>query len=185
MVIFDIAEQGRGPSIEEIVKGMAKDLPQGTGYGLFSDNLFTKPTLHKFLRDELHINACGTWRRNYGMPDALRPDRRRGDLEKGEYDWRVSSDGLVGIVWHDSVLCNFLTTYHAAEDVVTVPRRERGQVERVDRRCPRAAADYNKHMGAVDRFDSLRASYTTHHADAAAGIRPSSPGFSILLLSRA
>ena len=95
------------------------------------------------------------------MPDDLRPDRRRGELEKGEHDWRATIDGMVGILWYDSVLCNFLSTFHHPDDVVEVPRRERGQVDRIMRRSPSAAADYNRSMGAVDRFDSLRKSYTT------------------------
>ena len=161
MVTFRMAVH-RGPRIEDIVLDMADDL-DAKGHWLFMDNLFTKPSLFRELRRR-GFNACGTWRSNFQMPEELKPKSLRRVLEKGDARCLVTRDGLVGIAWHDSVVCNLLTTDPEGAVMRTVSRRERGHAEQVIRSSPVAAISYNRFMGAVDRFDALRASYTTSRA---------------------
>ena len=156
MAAFCLAYRGQG-RIEDTVMNLVSDLAS-TRHKLYMDNLFASRTLFQRL---LHVEqyACGTWRANYGMPLVLKPANIRG-LARGDFLWRMTGEGLLGIAWHDTKVCNFLSSWHSPTDTV-VYRRQRGVRGRVERAAPTVAADYNANMGGVDQVDSLRASYTT------------------------
>ena len=155
---FSIAKHG-GPKIRDMVRNLVADL-KTKGHQVIMDNLFTTPELLCALR-EAGFNACGTWRRNFGVPDALKPQELK-KLERGDFRWLMHHRyKLFGTGWKDTKLCNFLSNYHDPHSPAGyVLRYIRGEKKRVLVGAPQVAVDYNKWMGAVDRLDSLRASYT-------------------------
>ena len=156
MVSFRIARRKR-QKIHDVVLSMVGDL-ECLNHRLHMDNLFSTPSLFEELLC-LQQYACGTWRSNYYMPVDLKPKNNKR-LPKGEFIWLMTASGLLGVAWHDSKVCNFLSNFHGP-DTGYVMRRERGRSERKRVEAPQVAVDYNAYMGAVDEMDSLRARYTT------------------------
>ena len=147
----------RGSKISDVVLAMVRDL-RAKHHRIHMDNLFSKPPLFQRLLYASQY-GCGTWRANFGMPLHLKPAQNK-DLGKGELRWSMAPPGLLGVVWHDSKTCNFLSNFHGP-NIDVVHRRRAGQPGRIEVPAPAVAVDYNKYMGAVDEVDSLRASYTT------------------------
>jgi len=98
-------------------------------------------------------------RTTHGFPAAI-SRKFGGALEKGEYSWRMTRDGLCAIAWHDSIVTQFMSNWHNPEAVDVVRRREKGERDRSSRNAPKVAADYNKFMGGVDQLVALRGTYT-------------------------
>ena len=128
----------------------------GRWHRVYADNLFI--TLGTLRRAKLmRIHLAGTARTNFGFPRSLK-DVDSKKLERGEYTWKMTSDGILALAWKDSVLAQFMSNWHAPRSTSTVYRRVRGCAQKQAFTAPRVAADYNEFMGAVDQHDALNGS---------------------------
>ncbi|KAL3210038.1 hypothetical protein MRX96_052300, partial [Rhipicephalus microplus] len=122
---------------------------------LFFDKYFTCTRLMKTLA-ERGVHAAGTVRTNRkGLPEEL---KRSNKQKKGEYLWRAKGQ-VTAYQWHNTKDVHLLSNFHDPTETVEVSRNlTKGSSVAVV--CPKPVADYNQWMGAVDRFDQKRNSYT-------------------------
>ncbi|KAH8038357.1 hypothetical protein HPB51_001140 [Rhipicephalus microplus] len=138
---------------KEKKKGEDENVKPGTQ--LFFDNYFMCTRLMKTLA-ERGVHAAGTVRTN--RKDLTEELKRSNKLKKGEYLWCAKGQ-VTAYQWHDTKDVHLLSNFHDPKETVEVPRKlTNGSSVAVV--CPKAVADYNLWMGAVDRFDQKRNSYT-------------------------
>ncbi|KAL1425610.1 hypothetical protein MTO96_019037 [Rhipicephalus appendiculatus] len=139
---------------EHVVLSLSENVKPGTQ--LFFDNYFTCTKLMETLA-ERSILAAGTVRTNRkDLPVELKQNNK---LKKGEYIWRTKGQ-VTAYQWHDTKDVHLLSNFHDPTETVEVPRKlTNGSTVAVT--CPKAVADYNLWMGAVDRFDQKRNAYTS------------------------
>ena len=133
----------------ELLDGLEANHPK-----IYMDNYYTSPTLFLALYRK-GVNACGTARANRKYyPKAL--DIKKGEVERGYYDYRSSGPLMAG-VWRDKRVIHFMSTIHVARAgsaPATVRRRDEvGSLE--DVMCPPCLPDYQQYMRGVDRGDQL------------------------------
>lgn len=132
---------------------------ENKGHHLYCDNYYTSPDLFLALKN-LGFGACGTVRVNRrGVPASIKAKEK---MQKGEIK-SVSTDGVLALKWQDKRQVTILTTIH---DSSTTVKRRRTRlsatgVEEISK--PTAIAEYNSHMGGVDKSDQLLTYYTFQH----------------------
>ncbi|XP_047122154.1 piggyBac transposable element-derived protein 4-like [Schistocerca piceifrons] len=92
------------------------------------------------------------------LPDML---KKNSKLSRGEFEFAVRSC-VAAVRWQDSKPVCILSNYHNPKHITTVLRRNQDR-SRSKVFCPLAAAEYNKIMGGVDRFDQLGEWYAVGH----------------------
>lgn len=137
---------------ERIVLSLSK--PYWEKYKIiYADNYFISINLLEQLYMKKTL-ACGTIRSTrLGFP-MMGEDKQ---MKRGDYDYRVSNTKIRAFKWKDNKVVNFASNFHGTEEI-TVKRTQKDGT-RVDVKCPSIVADYNKHMGGVDRADQLRSTY--------------------------
>jgi len=111
------------------------------------------------------VYTVGTIRTDRGVPKDLVAESSR--LKDGEWKWRMAASAqpdssLSVVVWHDTTDKGvyFLSNVHDPEQPAEVERRKKG-APAVTKSAPQVAADYNKHMGAVDAINHMKHSFKT------------------------
>lgn len=80
--------------------------------------------------------------------------------KRGEYKSTISrEDGLIVVRWVDNSVVSMSSNIHGTEPVSTVRRFSQQQKKFVQVPRPAIIANYNKHMGGVDRMDEDVARY--------------------------
>lgn len=124
---------------------------QGRGHKLYMDNYFSSPDLFDDLATK-QIYCCGTVRPyRKGMPQDFRPMRMR--LQRGDLQVRTRGD-LTAILWRDKRDVRILTNIHDPPAEGNF-RDSNGKAIK-----PQIVADYNRHMGYVDKGDRMANSYS-------------------------
>jgi hypothetical protein len=132
------------------VKQMTRKI-QGCGHKLYMDNYFSSPDLYRDLTKQ-KINCCGTVRPNRkGMPDDFRSKTLK--LKRGDVRVRTSGD-MTALVWKDKRDVYILTNIHDP------PAEGNFCDESGNALKPAIVADYNRHMGYVDKGDRMTNSYS-------------------------
>ena len=152
-----------GEKIVEHVMDILQDYPEeGHGFRFWTDRLYTTiDTMVKAFHD-CGAYICGTIKSDAGPH---RTDIGKPKLEDGEFKWQCADAPIpmTFFLWRDSAEKGswFASTFHGPE-ASTVRRRKRGTVTNPAKNCPRCAKEYNDNMGACDRCNALRASYSMH-----------------------
>jgi hypothetical protein len=124
---------------------------EGVGHKLYMDSFFSSPDLFDDLAQK-KIYCWGTVRlHRKGMPKDLKPKTLR--LKRGDIRVRTRGD-LTGVVWRDKRDVCILTNIHDPPREGNL-RDEHGNAIKLG-----IVADYNRHMGYVDKVDMLANSYT-------------------------
>ncbi|PNF17185.1 hypothetical protein B7P43_G06584 [Cryptotermes secundus] len=124
---------------------------EGVGHKLYMDNFFSSPDLFDELMTK-KISCCGTVRPNRkGLPQDIRNRQLR--LKKGDIRVRVRGDMTV-LVWKDKRDVYMLTNMHAPPAEGNFCDEHRNAIK------PAIVADYNMHMGYVDKADRMTNSYS-------------------------
>ncbi len=124
---------------------------QGRGHKLYMDNYFSSPDLFDDLATK-QIYCCGTVRPNRkGMPQDLDP--KRMTLKRGDLQVRTRGD-LTTILWRDKRDVRILTNIHDAPAEGNFCDTNGKAIK------PQIVADYNRHMGYVDKGDRMANSYS-------------------------
>jgi len=114
------------------------------------DNYFSFQNLLDDLAKK-QISCCGTVRPNRkGMPQDLGPKRvtfQRGDLQV------QTRDDLTTILWRDKRVLGILTNIHDALAEGNFCNNNGKAIK------PQIVADYNRHMGYVDKGNRMTNSY--------------------------
>ena len=140
---------------ENVVKRLTESL-HGKNHRVFMDNFFTTYELFRYLETK-NIYACGTAiiaRRN--LPKMILAQDK--ELKRGEFDWAVSSDGLICLKWKDKRCVTILSSLPDSTDPIPIERKEKDGTK-IKINSPKAVSTYNKNMGYVDKFDQLIALY--------------------------
>lgn len=124
------------------------------------DNFFTTYEFFNFLETK-NIYLCGTAILNRkNMPKNLLAQDK--DLNRGDFDWAVSDDGLIFLKWRDKRCVSILSSLPDSADSTEVERKEKDGTK-VKIKCPKAFSTYNRNMGYVNKFDQLKALYEIDH----------------------
>jgi hypothetical protein len=124
---------------------------EGVGHKLYMDNFFSSPNLFDELTTK-KINCCGTVRPSRkGLPQELR--NRKLGLKKGDIRVRVRGD-MTMLVWKDKRDVYMLTNIHGPPAEGNFCDEHRNAIK------PAIIADYNMHMGYVDKADRMTNSYS-------------------------
>ena len=119
---------------------------QGRGHKLYMDNYFSSPDLFDDLATK-PIYCCGTVRpKRKGMPQDLNPKRTK--LKRGDLQVRTRGD-LTTILWRDNLDVRILTNIHDASAEGNFSDSNGKAIN------PQIVADYNSHMGYVDKRDRM------------------------------
>ena len=138
---------------EKVVVNFSKDL-LGKYHQVYFDNYFNSVPLMQYLKANA-VMACGTIRANRkGLPTGLIPDK---GLQRGDFDHRVSTEGLVLYKWKDSKVVYLLSNFHGTETAKVGRTQKDGRKKDIP--CPVAMKDYNNNMFGVDKADQLCAIY--------------------------
>ncbi|GFO40867.1 PiggyBac transposable element-derived protein 4 [Plakobranchus ocellatus] len=78
-------------------------------------------------------------------------------LQRGDYDYKVSDDGLLLFNWIDNEPETVASNYHGTAPTSVKRTQKDGIREQVT--CFEAVRDFNMHMGAMDMADMLCGSY--------------------------
>ena len=140
---------------ERVVIHLSKDL-FGKKHKVYFDNYFSSIPLAEYLLAN-NTYCCGTIRTNRKfLPTNLKTDK---ELQRGEFDSRVSNHGISIFKWMDNKSVTFVSNFHGTE-VSSITRRQKdGSKKQFS--CPEAVYDYNKSMGGVDKADFYCSIYGT------------------------
>lgn len=139
---------------EHVVLSLSSNIQPGSQ--LYFDNYFTSTRLMEGLARK-SILAVGTVRVNRkDLPEEIKKDNK---LKKGDYIWR-SKGPVTAYQWRDTKNVHVLSNFHYPEDTEVVSRKL-SNGSSIGVTCPKAIADYNCWMNAVDKFDQKRNSYRT------------------------
>nr|CAH7747061.1 unnamed protein product [Callosobruchus chinensis] len=89
------------------------------------------------------------------LPKNMLDDRK---MVQGQFDFRVSNDGITYIKWKDKRVVHLLLNYSNPRSNTTVNRKQKDGTT-IPIPCPLALVDYNKNMNFVDRFDQMKSCY--------------------------
>lgn len=139
---------------ERVVLDLTSDFGNNN-YKIFFDNFFTSYKLVLQLQKK-SINSCGTVRQTRKfLPTSIKPDKK---MKKGEYDWEISTDGILFMKWIDKRAVSALSSFHDPTKFIKVNQRQfDGSVKEIDK--PEIIHDYNIHMNNVDKLDQLKKYY--------------------------
>ena len=176
--------KGLGDTSAMVLKLAVDTLPKDTI--LFMDNYFTCPELAVALRDR-GIAVCGTMKPGRkDLPDLLVEMKKEyaKDIPYGVLAAVVQNDVLM-VAWQDNNLVLGLTTAYGVREVddfvskkrkrpsktstnarVVLPAFKENDKDVFEKtfKVPKVFYHYNKHMGEVDRFNALVATYSSQRA---------------------
>lgn len=139
---------------ERVVKSLTREL-EGKNHEVYFDNYFSSVPLMKYLKDH-GVHACGTVRKGrVGFPTDFENEK---GMQRGEFQFRCSEEGLLALMWKDRKGILFLSNFHNVDDVTIVSRKNKDGSE-TNITCPVLVKDYNAHMGFVDKADMLKTCY--------------------------
>jgi hypothetical protein len=122
------------------------------GYSLYVDNYYSSPRLFESLYNA-KTTAVGTVRINRKeMPLALKQKLKIGEVVVRQ------RGSLTALKWRDKRDVCVLSTKHAGTFKILFNKIERSSGD--PRTIPSCVADYNEHMGGVDRSDQLNKYYS-------------------------
>ena len=125
---------------------------------IYMDNFFTSIGLCKKLKG-YGTYTVGTLRSNrVGYPKCLTDKAMLKKMKRGDYH-SASSEGITVTVWKDTKDVSFLTNVHSSRgDDRTSRKKQDGTVHSIT--APTVVKDYNNNMGAIDKNDQLKKTYS-------------------------
>ena len=140
---------GLGGSV--ILDLMAR-LPEAK-YQLFFDNFFTSIRLLNKLSD-MSIGATGTVRVNRVEKCPLTPPEQLKKMPRGTFDYRHDqTTGALVVRWNDNSVVTVASNCFGIEPCSQAQRWSYAEKKKITISQPHMIAQYNKHMGGVDRMD--------------------------------
>ena len=134
---------------EQVAETMTKDL-FGKYHQVYFDNFFTSIPLMEYLKAS-GVDACGTIRSHQTcLPHDLKAD---SNMACGEYDYRVTKQGIVFYKWKDNKSVFLVSNFHGTEPSAVSRTQKDGPKKQF--LCPAAVKEYNENMGGVDKADML------------------------------
>ncbi|XP_046666851.1 piggyBac transposable element-derived protein 4-like [Homalodisca vitripennis] len=147
--VGEMTQHDLGPTV---VKNLTQRF-QGKHQTVYIDNYFVSYLMEDL--KSMDINACGKVQAGRKNLPVFKDTK---EMDRGDYDWRVSDGGVTAIKWIDNKEVLFLSNFHDPLEITTVKRRMKDG-SRVDVNCPTAVQDCNMNMNCVDKFDQMKALY--------------------------
>lgn len=130
---------------------MISILETSSSHKLYFDNFFTRFNLMKHLQD-IDIRATGTVRFNRMNKCPILNDKEK--KERGTYDYRFDTKNeILAATWNDNSCVRLLSNHATIEPVTKIKRYNRVEKKDILVPQPNLIADYNTHMGGVDKMD--------------------------------
>jgi len=160
----------REKNVKQMLLEVVSKYPSDGARRIATDRFYTSVDNVMAVREKGHY-MYGTVRSDRGPNknnDIKQEMSEKGGLEDGEFLWRMADlpMPMTLFLWRDSNKDGswFLSSCHDNTEA-EVMRRKRGHPTAA-KRCPLCAKDYNAKMGACDRCNALRSSYSLqlkHH----------------------
>ncbi|KAM6912008.1 piggyBac transposable element-derived protein 4-like isoform 2-T2 [Lycodopsis pacificus] len=148
----------------DVVMSLVRAGYLGTGYHVYTDNFHSSPKLFRALH-ACRFAACGTYREYCKECPRTHVNALTKRSERGSMRW-IRDGPIVYVKWMDTREVSVCSTIHTAHSGKTVPRRVKqqdGSWTRAPVPCSTPVAEYNQHMGGVDRSDQLIQYYSAQH----------------------
>ena len=140
---------------DKVVYEMTKSM-YGNYHEVYIDNFFTSVPLLEYLFSH-QVLCCGTLRTNKKyLPKNLAKDK---DLKRGDFDYRVSKDGICVYKWRDNRPVHVISNFHGSQSAIIKRKNKDGSELMI--LCPNAVKDYNMYMGGVDKANMFCSIYGT------------------------
>ncbi len=140
-----------------VVVRLSRTIPDSCNNKLYFDNYYTSLDLVVHLAKR-GIYSLGTIRRNR-VPQNKMPTeadmKKRGRGASEEMVANVDGVDVSLVLWQDNKTVSLMSTLTGAQPVSTVQRYDRAARKTTTVKCPDLVKEYNKHMGGVDKLDSL------------------------------
>lgn len=138
---------------EKVVSTLVNDL-HDKHHQVYFDNYFSSIPLMEYLKSK-GVHACGTIRSNRrALPVGIKPDK---SLERGEFDHRVSKEGILYVKWNDNKPVHVVSNFHGTDTTEILRTQKDGTRKKFP--SPTAVKSYSQHMGGVDKADMLCSIY--------------------------
>ena len=162
---FKIDLRLKGQKVADHVMDVLAEYPEkGKGFRFWTDRLYTTIDTMTAAFRKFGAYLCGTIKSDAG-PHRTEIAADKQKLEDGEFLWQCADlqIPITFFLWRDSAEKGswFASTFHGSKSS-TVRRRKRGAETNLAKPCPKCAKEYNENMGACDRCNALRASYSMH-----------------------
>lgn len=129
---------------------------------LFFYNYFSSLDLLSNLKDKFEILSLGTFRGNRigGCPlDSVKVFEKKTRVS---YAYKMEEEkGVIVVKWRDNKCVLLGSTFIGIHPESTLKRYCKVNKKKVDVACPSIIKQYNKHMGGVDKANSLLGLYRT------------------------
>lgn len=146
----------------KVVIALCKSIPNPYHTAVFFDNYFSSLDLLLYLKNELGIFSLGTFRSNRVGGCPMEADKILAKRDRGSYIFRSDQDkGVIIVKWLDNKCVLIGSTLCGIEPLTTVKRYSKTEKKKVNVNCPALIHEYNKHMGGVDKANSLLGLYRT------------------------
>lgn len=140
-----------------VVVRLSRIIPDNCKYRLYFDNYYTSLDLVTHLANR-GIYSHGTVRRNR-VPQNKMPSetemKKRGRGATEEMVAHVNGVDVSLVQWQDNKTVSLMSSMTGVEPMSSVRRYDRTSKKNITVSCPNIVKEYNKHMGGVDKLDSL------------------------------
>ena len=146
----------------KIVLALSKTIDRAGPSIVYADNFFLSLKCVQELKEHYKCRYTGTARENrVGNPPIMTVKAMNSKkVPRGTFDNRSSNDVIV-VRWKDNKPVTLISNDKGINPVVKVKRFCKVQKKRVEVDCPVVVAEYNAHMGGIDKSDMLVHLYRT------------------------
>ena len=149
-------EPDLGAAANNVVR-LSRTVPDNCNHKLYFDNYFTSLDLLVYLAKR-GIYSLGTIRRNR-IPQNKMPTeaemKKKGRGASEEMVTNVDGVDVSLVMWQDNKTVSLMSTLSGEQPISYAQRHDKTAKEKLTVRCPNLVKEYNKHMGGVDKLDSL------------------------------
>lgn len=129
---------------------------------VYFDNYLQPSNYFFYLKEKFNIYSLGTLRSNRLEGCSLISDKELLKKGRGQHDFKSIGDKFIIVKWADSKCILVGSTIYGIAPVGTVLSRYCKEEEKKKQiPCPSLILEYNKHMGGVDKSNSLVGLYRT------------------------
>ena len=133
---------------EHVVKKLLRQNSNGNIHVYF-DNYFTSLNLLRYLQRK-GVRATGTVRSTRkNMPKSLVDNTEK--LQRGEFRYKTC-EGISVVKWMDTKIVYVASNFYNPQETMQIWRKNKDGTK-IETKCPKMIAEYNKFMGGVDRAD--------------------------------
>ncbi|CAH1967978.1 unnamed protein product [Acanthoscelides obtectus] len=144
-----------------VVIALTKTIQNPAHSIVYFDNYFSSVNLFLYLKHRFNIYSLGTLRNNRLNGCQLISDKELLKKGRGKYDYKSTNRECIIVKWADNKCVLIGSTIHGVSPENTLRRYCKEKKGKTNIPCPSIIMEYNRHMGGVDKSNSLVGLYRT------------------------